>query len=98
MAARPAHCSSTFVSKSISLNAASFSSRKSRAALLFREEKEAAFKEIDLETNVEEQWAGRAAITYALGRRADSDAAAKRLTELASADWAYGIACVHAYR
>ncbi len=67
-------------------------------ALLFRGEKEAAFKEIDLETNVEEQWAGRAAITYALGRRAESDAALKRLTELASADWAYGIACVHAYR
>ena len=44
------------------------------------------------------QWAGRVAITYALGRRSDSDAALKRLTELASADWAYGIACVHAYR
>lgn len=44
------------------------------------------------------QLTGRAAISYALGRNADSDAAFKRLTELASLNSAYHIACVHAYR
>ncbi len=67
-------------------------------ALLFRRENEAALKQIDLEPVKDAQWAGRVAINYALGRRSDSDAALERLTELASADWAYGIACVHAYR
>jgi hypothetical protein len=51
-----------------------------------------------LEPDEARQWAGRVAINYALGRRADSDAALKRLTELASPDSAYLIACVHAYR
>jgi adenylate cyclase len=67
-------------------------------ALLFKGEKQAARQQIDLEPDEARQWAGRAAINYALGRRADSDAALKRLTELASPDSAYLIACVHAYR
>jgi hypothetical protein len=37
-------------------------------------------------------------IYHALGRQGDSDAALKRLTELASANWPYAVACVHAYR
>jgi TolB-like protein/tetratricopeptide (TPR) repeat protein len=67
-------------------------------ALLFKGEKQAARQQIDLEPDEARQWAGRVAINYALGRRADSDAALKRLTELASPDLAYLIACVHAYR
>jgi adenylate cyclase len=67
-------------------------------ALLFKEEKQAARQQIDLEPDPARQWAGRAAINYALGRGADSDAALKRLTELALPDSAYFIACVHAYR
>ena len=67
-------------------------------ALLLKGDKQAALQQIALEPNEIAQWAGRAAINHALGRKADSDAALKRLTELASADWAYVIAYVHAYR
>ena len=67
-------------------------------ALLFNGEKEAALQQIDLEPDEARQWSGRAAISYALGRKVDSDAALKRLTELPSATSAYLIACVHAYR
>jgi adenylate cyclase len=67
-------------------------------ALLFRGEEQAALQQIDLEPHEEIQWVGRAAINHALGRKADSDAAVKRLTELASLNSAFLIACVHAYR
>ncbi len=67
-------------------------------ALLFRGDKEAALKQIELERDENARWAGRAAINQALGRKVDSDGALKRLTELGSANWAYTIACIHAYR
>jgi TolB-like protein/tetratricopeptide (TPR) repeat protein len=68
-------------------------------ALLFRGEKQAALTQIDLEPVEAAQWAGRAAINHALDRKADSDAALKRLTELTSEpDTAYLVARVHAYR
>ncbi len=67
-------------------------------ALLFKGERQAALREIDLESNEAAQLSGLAAITYALGRKADSDATLKRLTDLASPNSAYLIACVHAYR
>ncbi len=66
--------------------------------LLLRGHKEAALKQIDLESIEEARWAGRAAINHALGREADSAGALRRLTELGSANRAYLIACVHAYR
>jgi adenylate cyclase len=69
------------------------------AALLFRGEKQAALTQIDLEPEEASHWAGRAAINQALGRKADSDAALKRLAGLTSEpNSAYLIACVHAYR
>jgi len=37
-------------------------------------------------------------IYQAMGRSAASSAALTRLKALASTDWAYGIACVHAFR
>jgi adenylate cyclase len=68
-------------------------------ALLFRGDKQAALQQIALEPVEVAQWAGRAAISDALGRKANADAALKRLTELTSEpDSAYLIACVHAYR
>jgi len=67
-------------------------------ALLFKGEKQAALREIDFESNEAVQWIGRAAINHALGRKADSDAALKQLTELASPNSAYFIACAHASR
>jgi len=67
-------------------------------ALLLKGEKQAALQQIALEPDETAQWAGRAAINHALGRKADSDAALKRLTELAAADWEFLIAYVHAYR
>jgi TolB-like protein len=68
-------------------------------ALLFKGEKQAALAQIDLEPVETAQWAGRAAIFHALGRKADSDAALKRLTELTSEpNSAFLIASVHAYR
>ena len=67
-------------------------------ALLFNGEKQAALQQIDLEPDEARHWSGRAAINYALGRKVESDAALKRLTELSSPTSAYLIACVHAYR
>ncbi len=68
-------------------------------ALLFRGDTQAALRQIDLESVETAQWAGRAAINHALGRKADSDAALRRLTELTSKPTsAHNIACVHAYR
>jgi TolB-like protein/Tfp pilus assembly protein PilF len=68
-------------------------------ALLFKGEKQAALTQIDLESIETLRWAGRAAIFHSLGRKADSDAALKRLTELTSeTNSAYDIAGVHAYR
>jgi adenylate cyclase len=67
-------------------------------ALLFNGEKQAALQQIDLESDEARQWSGRAAINYALGRKVESDAELKRLTELSSPTPAYLIACVLAYR
>jgi TolB-like protein/Tfp pilus assembly protein PilF len=67
-------------------------------ALLLKGEKQGALQQIDLEPDEARQWAGRAAINHALGRQADSDAALKRLTDLASPNSAYLIAYVHASR
>ncbi len=67
-------------------------------ALLFKGEKQAALREIDLEPDENAQRMGSAAIDFASGRKADSDAALKRLTELASPNSAYFIACAHASR
>ena len=61
-------------------------------------EKQGALQQIDLEPDETLHLTGRAAIDYALGRKADSDAAVKQLTERASASSAYVIACAHAYR
>jgi TolB-like protein/Flp pilus assembly protein TadD len=66
--------------------------------LLLKGDTPDALRQIDLEPDETAQWAGRAVIYHALGRQGDSDAALKRLTELAPANWAYSIACVHAYR
>ena len=66
-------------------------------ALLLKGEKQAALQQIDLEPGEERKWAGRAVINHALGRQADSDAALKRLTGLAS-NSVYTIAYVHAFR
>jgi adenylate cyclase len=68
-------------------------------ALLFKGEKQAALTQIDLEPVETARWAGRAAIYRALSRKADSDAALKRLTALTSEpSSAFFIACAHAYR
>jgi TolB-like protein len=68
-------------------------------ALLIKGEKQAALVQIDLEPVEIARWAGRAAIYHALGRKAESDAAVKRLTELTSEpDSGYFTACAHAYR
>ena len=67
-------------------------------ALLFKGEKQASLQQLELEPDEARQWAGRAAINHALGRKADSDAALKQLAELASPTSAYSIAWVHAYR
>jgi TolB-like protein/Tfp pilus assembly protein PilF len=67
-------------------------------ALLLKGDKQAALQQIALEPDETAQWAGRAAINHALGRKADSDAALKRLTERASTDLPYVIAAVYAYR
>jgi tetratricopeptide (TPR) repeat protein len=68
-------------------------------ALLFKGEKQAALAQIALESVETARWAGRAAIFHAWGRKADSDAALKRLSELTSdPNLEYLIACVHAYR
>jgi TolB-like protein/Flp pilus assembly protein TadD len=67
-------------------------------ALLLKGEKQGALQQIDLEPDETLHLTGRAAIDYALGRKADSDAAVKQLTERASAYSAYVIACAHAYR
>ena len=68
-------------------------------ALLFKGEKQAALTQIDLESVQPLRWAGRAAIFYSLGRKTDSDAALKKLTELTSdPNSAFRIAGVHAYR
>lgn len=68
-------------------------------AQLFKGEKQAALTQIDLEPVETARWAGRAAIYYALGRKADSDAALRRLTGLTpEPNSAYFIACTHAYR
>lgn len=68
-------------------------------ALLFNGQKQAALGQIELEPIEVARWAGRAAIDQALGRRADSDAALKKLIEqTAQPNAPYFIAGVHAYR
>jgi TolB-like protein/Tfp pilus assembly protein PilF len=67
-------------------------------ALLFKGEKQAALRQIDFESNESALWIGRAAINHALGQQAESDAALKRLPELASPNSAYLLACAHASR
>lgn len=66
-------------------------------ALLFKGEKQAALREIDLESSEAAQWLGRAAIYYALGRKADSDAALGRFIKNYPGE-AYWIAAIHASR
>jgi TolB-like protein len=67
-------------------------------ALLFKEDKQAALQQIELEPDEVLQSVGRAAINDALGRKADSDAALKRLTALISPNSAYLVASAHASR
>jgi serine/threonine protein kinase len=66
-------------------------------ALLFKGEKQAALREIDLESSEAVQWLGRAAIYYALGRKADSDAALSAFMN-GYPEYAFGIAQIHASR
>ncbi len=66
-------------------------------ALLFKGEKQAALREIDLESSEAAQWLGRAAIYYALGRKADSNAALGRFIKNYPGE-AYWIAVIHASR
>jgi tetratricopeptide (TPR) repeat protein len=65
--------------------------------LLFKGEKQAALREIDLESSEAVQWVGRAAIYYALGRKADSDAALSAFMKRYP-EYAFGIAQIHASR
>jgi TolB-like protein/tetratricopeptide (TPR) repeat protein len=68
-------------------------------ALLLKGEKQAALAQIDLESVETARWAGRAMIFHSMGRKTDSDAALKRLTELTfQPNLGYLIASVHAYR
>jgi TolB-like protein/tetratricopeptide (TPR) repeat protein len=66
-------------------------------ALLFKGEKQAALQEIRMESNEAPQWIGLAAISYALGRKADSDAALERLMRNYP-DRAIGVAQIYAAR
>jgi TolB-like protein len=66
-------------------------------ALLFKGEKQAALRASDLESNEAAQLIGLAAISYALGRKADSDVALNRFMKNYS-DRADGIAQIHASR
>jgi hypothetical protein len=66
-------------------------------ALLFKGEKQAALREIDLESSEAAQCLGRAAIYYALGRKADSDAALSTFMKRYPEN-AFGIAQIHASR
>jgi adenylate cyclase len=67
--------------------------------LLFKGERQAALAQIALEPVEAAKWAGRAAIYHAMGQNAESDAALKKLTELApESNSAYFIACAQAYR
>jgi tetratricopeptide (TPR) repeat protein len=67
------------------------------SALLFKGDKQAALREIDLESNEALRLADRAVISYALGRKADSDAALHRFMKNYPS-LAYIIAVIHASR
>jgi len=66
-------------------------------ALLFKGEKQAALREVALESDEDAQSLGRAAMNYALGQKADSDSALDRYLKR-DPDDAYGLAEIHAYR
>jgi TolB-like protein/Tfp pilus assembly protein PilF len=66
-------------------------------ALLYKGEKQAALREIDLEQSEWEKLIGRAAINHALGRKAESEAALDRFMKNYP-DRAYGVAQIHASR
>jgi TolB-like protein len=66
--------------------------------LLARGEPKAALEAMRQETPVGGQLQGLAIVYFALGRRADSDAALARLVREDPDDYAYGIADVYAYR
>jgi TolB-like protein len=66
--------------------------------LLARGELAAALAEMDHELDDESRLAGIASVQFALGHRKESDAALAQLTKIAAADWASGIASVHAIR
>jgi hypothetical protein len=57
-----------------------------------------ALAQMQLESDEESRIAGIAAVEFAMGHKAESDAALEHLTTLAADDWASGIAGVHAMR
>jgi tetratricopeptide (TPR) repeat protein len=68
-------------------------------ALLLQGERQAALQQIELEPDETRKWLGRAVISYALGRKADSDAALKKLLmHISDPNSAAFIAEAHAQR
>ena len=68
------------------------------AALRLQGKPEAALKATQQETSDVWRSIGLPTVYFALGRKADSDAALAELVKLHARDAAYNIACVHAYR
>ena len=66
--------------------------------LIARGQPEAALAEIEKESSEAWRMIGLPLVYHALGRKAESDAALRALTEKFAADWAYQIAEVHAFR
>lgn len=66
--------------------------------LLSRGDLSNALAEMEREPDEESRLAGIASVQFAMGHKAESDAALTHLTQLAGDDWASGIASVHAIR
>lgn len=59
---------------------------------------EAALKEFTADPESSSKDIGLALVNHALGKKKESDAALARVVEEVGSIWAYGIACIHAYR
>ncbi|HWS63354.1 MAG TPA: TIR domain-containing protein [Steroidobacteraceae bacterium] len=66
--------------------------------LLSRGDLANSLAEMERESDEESRIAGIASVQFAMGHKAESDAALTHLTKLAADDWASGIASVHAIR
>jgi TolB-like protein len=66
--------------------------------LLLRGDPAGALTQMQQEPDQESRLAGISAVQFAMGHRKESDVALEQLIKLAAADWASGIASVHAMR